>query len=752
MTRRSTCTTPLVPDRAEQSPDAPAADGGARLKRRELLAFATSAPVLGSAVGLGALAAPSTAHASPLPLTPPDTVDNYDVGDSLVQVGLPTMPLVKLSIGSDGVYTFELPRLEQGTGIATAIAMMIAEEAGVPLSMVRVKSADAQPELVYNQITGGSCSIRCFTPALPAMVAAARLKAGLPPQAGTPSDPAQYKVIGKRYGKLDALDIVTGRKKFTMDQAVPGAVPTMCRMPSTIRGSVVSVNNRAAVLAMPGVIAVEIIPGGGTVVGIPPGVAVMAETFGQAWDACSALDITWGPGSLAGESDATIRDKLRAAILPLLPAPLTALSIDAEFTWRSATACPLEVECAIVDATQPDRAEVWAGMQTPIVASQAVALDLGLPLGAVKAHVIPSGGAFGRRLFWDPVQVAAQISKKTGRICKLMYHRGDDIRHTRLRPPQVHQVRVAMLPATLLTSASVLSYQQSIGIVRLDARHGYGEIGTATAGSLPPAVVETVGNLGYEQFFFKTMVSSPYNFGVSTKLLYPVALEMNTVSYRSVHIMPARTVEEIIVDEIAAKLGRDPVQFRMEFLRLDRAKAVLQRVAGAAQWGKAMPPGFAQGVGVHMESRSFSACIVELDATDPQNCKVTKVTMAIDAGRPINPSGIEQQCNGGIAEAISLVLKTGLNIVNGLPQETSYNQYTFAKMRDFPKDVQIIVMPNVGEQPSGMGEVAMSAPSGAIANAYARATGIKPRNFPLNAQTAFTPVPPGQLPPKPAMN
>jgi isoquinoline 1-oxidoreductase beta subunit len=293
----------------------------------------------------------------------------------------------------------------------------------------------------------------------------------------------------------------------------------------------------------------------------------------------------------------------------------------------------------------------------------------------------------------------------------------------------------------------VVSYQQSIGIVRLDARHGYGEIGTALGGSLPPSVAQTVGNLGYEQAFFKTMVSSPYNFGVSNKLLFPVALDWNTVSYRSVHINPARTVEEIIVDEMAARLGKDPVAFRQEFLRLPRARAVLQRCTTAAQWGKALPAGFAQGVGVHMESRSFSACVAEVDARDPNNVKVTKVTLVIDVGKPVSLSGIEQQCLGGIAEAVSLVLNAGLTISNGLPQEGSYNQYRFAKMRDFPKDVQIIVMPDVGDPIAGMGEVAMSAPSGAIANAYARATGRKPRNFPLNTPVAFTPTAPGQLPP-----
>ncbi len=723
------------------APEGPA--GAAHLSRRGMLALAASAPMVGAA---GLAVAPSSAHALPLPLTPPDAVDNYDIGDSIVQTSAPTMPLVKLDIGPDGVYTFQMPRLESGTGVMTALGMMIAEEAGVPLSMVRVLSADAQPELVYNQLTGGSSTIRSFEPFIKLLVTQARAKVGLPPQAGAPSDPAQYKVIGKSYRKLDTLDIVTGRKKFTMDIDVPGALPTMCRMPSQIRGRVVSVNNRSAVMLMPGVVDIVVIPGGGTVVGIPPGVAVMAQTFGQAWDACLALDITWGDGPNKGMSDASIQAALKAAVLPLLPAPLGSISIDAEFEFPAASHCPLEVECAIVDV-KPGSCEIWAGMQTPIVALQAIALDLGLPQTAVKAHVISSGGSFGRRLFWDPVQVAAQVSKLTGRPCKLMYHRSDDVRHTRSRPPQFHKVRAAVMPATLLAPGNVLSYQQNIGLVRLDARHGYGEIGTALAGSLPMGVQQTVGNLGYEEFFFKTMVSSPYNFGVSSKQIFPVSIDLPTVSYRSVHIMPARTVEEIIVDEIAKALGKDPLAFRMEFLRLPRAKAVLQRVAGAAQWGKVMPAGFAQGVGVHMESRAFTACIVELDGRDPNNCKVTRATIAIDVGKPINPSGISQQAHGGLAEAISLVLNAGLTIKDGLIQEGSYNQYRFAKMRDFPKQVEVIVMPNVGEPIAGMGEVGMSAPAGAIANAYAKATGRKPRKFPLNVQPAFTPTAPGQLPP-----
>src|SRR5205823_15050816 len=127
-------------------------------------------------------------------------------------------------------------------------------------------------------------------------------------------------------------------------------------------GQVISVNNVAAVKAMPGVIDVVVVPPGGAIVPRQVGVAVMADTFGQAWDACRALDITWGDGTNKGQSNESIFAALRAANPPLAAPPSGALTIDGEFEFPPATACPLEVECAIVDA-RADSAEIWAGMQ-----------------------------------------------------------------------------------------------------------------------------------------------------------------------------------------------------------------------------------------------------------------------------------------------------------------------------------------------------------------------------------------------------
>src|ERR1700752_4998910 len=117
--------------------------------RRDLLTYAVAGPVLTIAAAFGInLATPGTATALPLPSTPPDTTDFCDAGDLVLLASAPTMPLVGVQVGADNRIRLELPRLESGQGIATACAMMVAEELFVPLSSVDVTLSDARPELL----------------------------------------------------------------------------------------------------------------------------------------------------------------------------------------------------------------------------------------------------------------------------------------------------------------------------------------------------------------------------------------------------------------------------------------------------------------------------------------------------------------------------------------------------------------------------------------------------------------------------
>jgi isoquinoline 1-oxidoreductase beta subunit len=334
-------------------------------------------------------------------------------------------------------------------------------------------------------------------------------------------------------------------------------------------------------------------------------------------------------------------------------------------------------------------------------------------------------------VFFDAPLEAARISKAAGMPVRLMWSRTDDIRHARSRPMQVHRFRASVL------NGDVAAFEQRVSMVSTDFRQGLGEYLSAAAATGDPRAKQSLGNDMFGQGVFTTMVSSPYSFGNYRKELLPeLANGQPTASYRSVPCQPARSAEEIMVDEVASLLRLDPVAFRLGHLKDPRTRAVLTKAAELGEWGKSLPTGWAQGVAAHVEGRCHMACVADLDASDPKRPVVRRVVMTVDVGLPVNPMGIEAQMLGGIAEAISLVFRAGLTFRDGLPLESSWDGYRWVRMEEFPKDVTIHIFPANGNVIGGIGEVGMAAPSGALANAYARATGIKPRSFPLLSNAA----------------
>jgi isoquinoline 1-oxidoreductase beta subunit len=191
-----------------------------------------------------------------------------------------------------------------------------------------------------------------------------------------------------------------------------------------------------------------------------------------------------------------------------------------------------------------------------------------------------------------------------------------------------------------------------------------------------------------------------------------------------------RTVDEVMVDEIARTLGRDPVAFRRSRLREARTRAVLDQVAQAGNWGRSMPAGTAQGVGLHDEYKSVVAYLVEIDCRTARAPRVTKAVIAADVGRAVNPRGLEAQLQGALVDALSVVLQAGVHIDGGAVRESSYTDYRYGRMRHSPIAVEVHLLPPTGE-PGGGGELGIPAACAAVANAYARATGTLPTRFPI---------------------
>jgi isoquinoline 1-oxidoreductase subunit beta len=751
------------------------------VSRRRFIGYLIAAPTVLAAAELGT----GTAYGA-IPTKQP--VDLLDLSDLLTDAALPTSALITVAVNPDGTVSFALPRAEVGQGITTAVAMTIADEMDLPLDKVTVTLADARPELVWNQLTGGSNSMHSiYTPVRVAaalakgqlLQAAADLLGGLPSDFGildglvtgpggqtlslsklaksgavkktrrssvTLKAASAQTLVGSPQPRIDAVDIVTGKKQFAMDLDVPGALPTMVCRPPTINASAQSVRNLSAVKAMPGITDVAIIPHTANVAG---GVAVRGRTFGQCIDAIDALDVVWGPGTVDGKSESDVLADLKNAELPLTPALPLGKTIDRTFTFHFRPGDPLETNCAVADV-RPGSAEIWSCLKSPIWAQEQIAANLGLSPTNVKVHVTQGGGSFGRHLFSDAAFEAAAISQKLGKPVKLMWHRTDNFRQGRVHPMATSRVRVTY------ASPNVLAFDQRHTSVATDFSHGLGELLSAQFAALPAA-----NSLGYSQAIFNLTQNVPYNFGVVTQLLNEIYAynTFNTSSVRNIYSPNVTTATELMVDQVASALGKDPYAFRHSFVRDDRLQAVLDKAAAAGSWGRIMAPGTAQGIAIHNEYKSRAACLVEIDCrpatvnrtvrdgfTGP---RVTKVVIAVDVGLPINPLGLQAQMMGGAMDGIAQALTYSLHFKDGHFLEGSWDNAYYTRQWNTPPDVQVIVMPSTTGHPGGAGELAVAPAMAAVACAYARATGKLPTTFPINHDQPLGFVPYPTVPPLP---
>ena len=602
--------------------------------RRGFLGWAIAAPTLMVAAPAAVSFFGTEAAGAAVP-SPPELSDVYDLGDLQDDAAMPTSHLITVVINEDGTASFALPRAEVGQGITTSTTMLIAEELDLPMDKITVTLADARPELLFNQLTGGSNTTRSTYHAIRSAAALARSRLmetaaaqwGVPAtdvstKAGTVIGPAgktasygaltkaaaastltriqvspkatsDFTVIGTPQNRVDALEALTGRKVYAMDLKVPGALPTMVARPPTINGKPQSVANLDAVRAMPGITDVAV---------ISTGVAVRGQTFGQCIDAVRALQVSWAPGTEDGKSDADVLAELKKAEVPLLvpKVPLLAKTVEGSFTFYFRSNSPLETNCAVADV-RDDGIEVWSSLKVPIVLKETIASKYHVPLDKVDVHVVQGGGSFGRHLFSDGALEAVEASKAFGKPVRLMWHRTDDFRQGRTHPMATSRVRATYL------AGNVLTYEQRHTSVSTDFTHGLGEILTAMAAKLPG------GNYTFAQSIFMLTQEVPYNYGVTTQLLNEVDMGFNTGSMRNIYSPDTCTAMELITDQLAKVAGQDPLAFRQAYVKDPRGLAVLNKVAEVGRWGRAMPAGTAQGIAVHNEYKGWCAALVEID-------------------------------------------------------------------------------------------------------------------------------------------
>ena len=765
------------PAEAQASPD-----GASGLSRRGFVGYVLAGSTL---VVAADLALGSNHPAAALPSVP-QIPELYDLEDLQTDAALATSQLITVEIREDGTAHFAIPRMEVGQGITTSTAMILAEELDLPVDKVEVTLAPARPELVFNQLTGGSnTTVSTYTPirvaaaiARQQLVEAAAIRLGtdadrLTTIAGTVVDGAgnalsygdlsgdaasqvvkavevvlrdssDHTVIGKPRRRVDALAAVTGQKDFSTDLDVPDALPTMvCRAP-THNGTPARLKNPRKIRSMPGVTHVK---------KIETGIAVRARTFGQCIDAIRAMKVEWNDGPAAGEDDESILANLRNAEIPMAvpQVPVLADQLDYRFEFMFRSSAALEPYAAIADVRE-DSAEIWAGLKVPILCQENIALELGLPVDAVKVNVVTGGGSFGHKLFSDHAIEAARASKAMGVPVKLMWPRGDEPRQGRLHPMCTSRVRATML------AGEVLSFEQRHTGVVTDFSHGLGEIITSTIDEAPTEVGRYLGGLGFSETIFTLTQELPYNLGAVTQLLSEVDDRFSTGSMRNIYSPDVCVASELVIDQIGQKMGLDPLEIRRRLIRNDRVLNALEAVAERGRWGRKLPRGVAQGIAVHKEYKGCTAVLVEIDTRPRQvnrkirkavtGPRVTRATIAVDAGLVINPKGLKAQMEGGFMDGLALTLTSSCHLRDGAFLEASWDNYFYTRQWNTPRKLDVVVMRPDVEQPGGAGEAAVGSSAAAVACAYARATGSMPTRFPINHdKLSFDPYP--QQPPIP---
>ncbi len=526
-------------------------------------------------------------------------------------------PNAFVRIDKQGAITLILPHTEFGQGIYTSSAMLMGEELDVGLDQIAVETAPPDIKLYIDpllgdQATGGSVSTRADWVRLREAAAVARTllvaaaakrwnvdpatcrvergvihdatgrslaygdvvsdAAELPVPANVAlKDPSQFKLIGTSAKRIDTPSKVDGTAIYGIDIMVPNMrFGTIAITP--VKGGKLASMDEAAARHVPGVQDVIRNDEGDAV-------AVIGDHMWAAKQGLEALNLKWDAGENGDVTLETIISTMDRAshnkgvvakekgdAAAAIKGAATQLSAIYQSPFLSHS--PMEpLNCTL--HIKPDSAEIWLGTQVPVRAQKAVARVAGLPQDKVTVHNQLMGGAFGRRLDIDSVEVAASIAKHVSYPVKLVWTREEDLRHDYYRP--YYYDRVA---AGLDANGKLVGRTHRVTGPSILARWA------------PPAFKN-----GLDDDAVLCAAETPYE--IPNEYVDYVRDEpraMNTSWWRGVGPTHNLFVVESFIDELAHAAKQDPVEFRRSMLKKNpRALAVLNLAAEKSNWGSPLP-------------------------------------------------------------------------------------------------------------------------------------------------------------------
>ena len=521
-------------------------------------------------------------------------------------------------------------------------------------------------------------------------------------------DPAQWRLIGKPVQRMDIVAKSTGTEIYGIDLKVDGMVHASVRM-NPRKGAPMLGFDASAAEGMRGV---------AQIIGLPYGVAVIADNTWRAFRALEQIEIDWDVAPYPAEQD----QHWAAVAASFLPSRLdkewrhdgdvdAALegvqAVEAEYRAPYVAHQPLEPLSAIVKVTA-DRVDIWASHQLPRFVQQRVAKKLDMETDQIHLHNQHAGGSFGHRLEFDNIDVTVDVARALPDTpVKLTFSREEDFAQ---------------------------DYNRQIGMARGRGTHAGGQITTL---DLEIATVSASrsqsGRLGAPVPGPDTQIAAGawnMRYGVPNLRVraYAVPELAPTSSWRSVGASTAGFFAESFLDELIHAAGADPMVERLRLVNDPDARAVLEAVAEMSNWGAPLPARTGRGVALVTSFGVPVAEVVEVTDTD-QGIRIDRVWVAAEVGRVVDPVSFENQVMGGVIWGLGHAMNSEITYADGRAEQDNYHMATGMRLHQCP----VIEVRALENNPAirGIGEPPVPPAAPALANAIFAATGTRLREMPF---------------------
>lgn len=692
-----------------------------------------------------------------------------------------------LAIKQDGSITMFTGKVDIGTGTRTALAQIVAEELDVPFDRITMAMGDTAKTVDQGR-TVGSNTIPRGGPQLRQAAAAARAELmklasshlGAPIEQLTVTDGVvsvsgnsarkisygeliggkrfnvkitatgyqtamvvapevkaksykDYKIVGNPIPRVDLPPKFTGQYTYIPDFRVPGMLHGRPVRPYVAVAKPLKVDE-GSIAHIPGV--VKVVQEGSFV-------GVIAETEWAAIQAAKSLKVAWSkpqtqmPASREAVDTYLTDTKPVRELTPVKRGDVdsafsqAAKTLQATYHWPFQNHGMMLPSCAIADV-QGDKATIWTGAQGPFTTRDRVSTMMKVAKKNVDVRYVEASGCYGRLTADDAAEDAVLMSRAVGKPVRVQWSRVDEQVWAPKGPQQLQAVRAALDAQGKVIAWDYLDrsfpWTESQGTPQLGER----QIGIEPTNAGNP---NGAGGAGEIYDFENMKIESK-----TIPWMFAEPMPLRTASLRSPGEPPRVFATECFVDEIAAALRMDPVQFRLAYLKKDnRIIEALRTVAEKSGWAERPSPAPAsnerilkgRGVAVNQRNGSIPALVAEVEVdTSTGKIRVTRVTIAYDCGLIINPNGVRNQIEGNMMQGVSRTLFEEVKFDGTGVKSLDWVSYPVIRFQDVP-EVQIELINRPELPATGAAETPIVVVPAAIGNAVFDATGVRLREIPF---------------------